>query len=269
MPDPAYIVLERMLQGIELLGRRYWRHSGPLPEPSGFPWLRTLTEAADTIAAEAHGMLQQVEPADTRSLNDLSVGVAGSWQLLPLMDRLGRYPYAVRLPGTIEVLGRIPHLRAADLALLTAGSSIHPHRGNNWGVLRAHLTLDEPAGDAVCALRFPRHGLAVPWRAGEVFIFDDSFEHEAINHRGSGRLVLLVEVDRPLPPGLAQLNALCQRWYRHHPVQRGVRDRAIAQYRGHVGRESEVPSGGGMSAAQKPALERGAGETLYRPGRTA
>jgi ornithine lipid ester-linked acyl 2-hydroxylase len=231
MPDPAYVALERMLQAIERMGRRSWPHHGPLPGPRDFPWLRALAAAADPIAAEARQFLGQFEPADTRSLNSLSVAVTGNWRLAPLIDRAGGYPYADQFPAAIGLLSQIPRLRAADLAMLTAGSRIHPHRGNNWGVLRAHLTLIEPPGDAACALRFPEEGVTVPWRAGEAFIFDDSFEHEAINDRESGRLVLLVEVDRPLPPGLAHLNALCQRWYRHHPVQRGVRDRAIAQYR--------------------------------------
>jgi ornithine lipid ester-linked acyl 2-hydroxylase len=230
MPDPAYVALERMLRAIEVRGRRSWPSPGPLPDPRGFPWLQRLAAASDAIADEAQQFLRRFEPADTRSLNTLSVGVSGSWQLVPLVDRVGRYPHAEQFPASIGLLDQIPRLRAADLALLTAGSRIHPHRGNNWGVLRAHLTLVEPAGDAVCALRFPQQGLAVPWQAGEAFIFDDSFEHDAINNRDSGRLVLLVEVDRPLPPGLARLNALCQRWYRYHPVQRGVRDRAIARY---------------------------------------
>lgn len=231
MPDPVYLALERMLRAVELLGRRSWPHRGPLPDPRGFPWLQALAEATDPIAVEAYQFLEQFEPADTRSLRSRSVGVTGNWRLVPLVDRDGRYPYAGQFPRTIELLGRVPRLRAADLALLTAGSRIHPHQGNNWGVLRAHLTLTEPPGDAVCALRFPQQDLAVPWHAGEAFIFDDSFEHEAVNARDSGRLVLLVEIDRPLPPAVALLNTLCQRWYRHHPVQRGVRDRAIARYR--------------------------------------
>jgi ornithine lipid ester-linked acyl 2-hydroxylase len=231
MPDPAYVALEQLLWVIERLGRRSGRYRGPLPDPRGFPWLATLAAAADAIAGEAREFVRHHAPADTRLLSALPVGVSGSWQLVPLVDRAGCYPYARQFPVTMGLLGQIPRLRAADLALLTAGSRIHPHHGNNWGVLRAHLTLAEPAGDAVCALRFPQQDLAVPWHAGEAFIFDDSFEHEAINARAEGRLVLLVEVDRPLPAGLARLNAAGQRWYRYHPVQRGVRDRAIAQYR--------------------------------------
>lgn len=229
MPDPTYVGLETLLRVLERLGRRH-RRTDPLPDPYDFPWLTVLASASGAIEAEAIALFRRLAAVDTRELNPLSVAVSGSWRLVPLVDRVGPYPYLFRLPATRWALSQVPILRAADLAVLTSNSRIAPHVGNNWGVLRAHVALVVPSGVGTCALRFPRLGIEIPWTAGEAFIFDDAFEHEAVNDRAGERLVLLVEVDRPLPPVLAALNRLCQCWYRKHPVQRGVRKRVLAAY---------------------------------------
>lgn len=142
---------------------------------------------------------------------------------------------------TLRSLRRIPALRAADLAVLAAHSRIDRHVGDNWGVLRSHLTLVEPAGTRTCELNFPTAGVRVPWRPGHAFVFDDTFEHEAVNERDSDRLVLLIEIDRPLRGVAGACNRLCQRWYRHHPVQRGVRDRIVARYAATSGHRAPPP----------------------------
>ncbi|WP_326952322.1 aspartyl/asparaginyl beta-hydroxylase domain-containing protein [Amycolatopsis sp. NBC_01286] len=214
---------------VEMLGRRH-RSTWPLPAPEDFPWLAALESEAMAIKSEARRLFDRFAAIDTKAMNPLSVGVTGSWRLVPLVDRTGPYPYLRSTPTTQATLARIPGLRAADFAVLAAGSRIAPHVGNNWGVLRAHLALTVPAGDEACALRFPQHGLDVPWSAGQAFVFDDSFEHDAVNDRAGDRVVLLVEADRPLPRPTATINRLCQRWYRNHPVQRGVRERVLAAY---------------------------------------
>ena len=227
MVDPVYVVLEQLLRAVETFGRRH-RLEQPLPDPGDFPWLVDLEERSGAIEAEARALFSRLTAIDTHELNPLSVGVAGSWRLVPLLDRSGPYPYVSVVPDTWSVLERIPGLRAADFAVLAAGSRIVRHTGNNWGVLRAHLALVVPPGDRTCVLRFPADDVEVAWSAGEAFVFDDSFEHEAINDRDGDRVILLVEVDRPLPLPVSALNRLSQRLYRHHPVQRGVRDRVLA-----------------------------------------
>ena len=170
MPDPRYVLIEALLRAVEARGRPGWRGIGPIPDQSDFSWLPALTAVAAPIRAESAKLIAGLRPADSRSLNDRSVGVTGSWQLVPLVDRNGPYPYARQLPVTVAALATVPGLRAADLAVLTAGSSIEPHCGNNWGVLRAHLVLVEPAGDAACALRFPDHDVVMAWCQDAAFV---------------------------------------------------------------------------------------------------
>lgn len=224
MPDLGWVVAESGLGAARIIGDRY-RDRGRLPflDRAAVPWLAAAERAADEVGEEVRRELAGCGALPTSSeLSRLSVRTEGAWRLLPLVHRRRRLRTLGRLAATARLLGRARGVRAADVAVLDARSSIAPHRGNNWGVVRAHLTLREPPGDEVCELRFPELGAAQRWRQGAAFAFDDLELHEAVNHRSSARVVLLVELDRPLPAGPAALNRLAQRLYRHHPVQRAV-----------------------------------------------
>ncbi len=83
----------------------------------------------------------------------------------------------------------------APLALfsrLTPGTHIAPHHGMLNTRLICHLPLIVPEG---CGLRVGAE--TREWRAGELMIFDDSFEHEAWNRGTSDRTVMLFEIWRP------------------------------------------------------------------------
>ena len=44
------------------------------------------------------------------------------------------------------------------------------------------------------------------WRSGKAFVFDDTYQHEVWNDTEEERVVLLLDVFRPLPKPLALLN---------------------------------------------------------------
>jgi beta-hydroxylase len=207
VPDVTYL-LEGLLRLVPKLARTDSSSAGPLLDNAAFPWLKHLSDEFVGIRHEAQKLLESIRPADSRAVSEVPVGVDGEWQLLPVIDRGGKHPYADQLPHTMAMLRRVPRLRAVDLAILNAHSTIHPHEGNNWGVLRAHLTLVEPPGSGDCHLIFPDAGVTVPWRTGEAFAFDDMYRHAAVNARAASRLVLLIEFDRPLAPIPRVVNAL-------------------------------------------------------------
>ncbi|KAJ1450965.1 Arginine/Asparagine/Proline hydroxylase, partial [Pelagophyceae sp. CCMP2097] len=69
---------------------------------------------------------------------------------------------------------------------LEAGSRIVPHTAPTDVRLKAHLGLQVPSGAALDVA-----GETRPWRDGEVFVFDDSFWHQAWNnHSSEPRLIL-------------------------------------------------------------------------------
>ena len=66
---------------------------------------------------------------------------------------------------------------SAKLSLLYPGTSINPHTGPSNARLRAHLCVQlgaAPGGKLIVA------GEERGWKAGEAFVFDDSFEHEVV-----------------------------------------------------------------------------------------
>eukprot|EP01103_Thecamoeba_quadrilineata_P013278 TRINITY_DN3638_c0_g1_i2.p1 TRINITY_DN3638_c0_g1~~TRINITY_DN3638_c0_g1_i2.p1 ORF type:complete len:106 (-),score=12.58 TRINITY_DN3638_c0_g1_i2:130-447(-) len=77
-------------------------------------------------------------------------------------------------------------------SLLAGGSRIKPHTGQWNARLTFHLGLVIPPG---CSIRVGKEERL--WAEGEVLVFDDSYEHEAVNPSGEERAILLVDVWHP------------------------------------------------------------------------
>jgi ornithine lipid ester-linked acyl 2-hydroxylase len=100
-------------------------------------------------------------------------------------------------PNTTRLLEKIPGMKTAFFSILLPGKHIPEHRGPYKGVLRYHLGLIVPEPREKCRIRVGddvRH-----WQEGKSLIFDDSFPHEAWNETDGVRVVLFVDVSRPLP----------------------------------------------------------------------
>ena len=59
-----------------------------------------------------------------------------------------------------------------------------------------HLGLKVPADAASCRMRVDTE--TVHWGEGESFLFDDTYEHEVWNDTDETRVILLVQVRRPM-----------------------------------------------------------------------
>ena len=75
---------------------------------------------------------------------------------------------------------------------LKPGTHIPPHFGIANNRITIHLPLIVP-GECEIRVGDARHA----WREGELFAFDDSFEHEAWNRAASDRVVLIFEAHHP------------------------------------------------------------------------
>jgi ornithine lipid ester-linked acyl 2-hydroxylase len=101
-----------------------------------------------------------------------------------------------RCPETTKLLKQMPGMKTAFFSILAPGKHLPPHRGPWKGVLRLHLGLLIPEPAEMCAIRVgsqTRH-----WQEGRVMIFDDTFEHEAWNRTDGVRVILFVDIMRPL-----------------------------------------------------------------------
>ena len=130
------------------------------------------------------------------------------WKVYPL-DIMGVRPpaFCSRCPRTTAMLDRIPGLFEAFFSILEGGKSIPAHEGPYRGYLRYHLGLVVPEKDPP-SIRLKDQ--VYTWKEGESVLFDDSWEHEVYNQCDSDRVVLIVDIRRPMPQPFDGVNRVAQ-----------------------------------------------------------
>ena len=128
---------------------------------------------------------------------------------------------ATRCPTTVALLRRVPGMQSALFSILAPGARIPPHRDPAKGVIRYHLALQVPEDRERCFISVA--GQKYHWREGEGVLLEDVFEHWAQNDTEEDRVVLFVDILRPLTGVAKALQAAANLANRYHP---GVR-RAI------------------------------------------
>ena len=131
------------------------------------------------------------------STENSSISKGGDWKTFGLHGFQYKYNDNCSLaPYTTSLLDKIPNLRTSFFSILAPGAHILPHKGHTRGILTAHLCLTLPKNNKGCALRINNKNLY--WKKGKIFIFDDTYEHEAWNKTDEERVVLLFNFDRPM-----------------------------------------------------------------------
>jgi aspartate beta-hydroxylase/beta-hydroxylase len=166
------------------------------------PALRELERAYPWIRAEADALLRQrVAMPRYHEVNpparEISAGTGGNWNVF-MLELLGHRPERnrARCPATCEALRKVPGVLQAFFSVLEPGKSVPLHDGPYLGYLRYHLGVRVPADDPPM-IRVA--GQEYVWKDGEGVLFDDSWPHEVINRSREPRVVLIVDVPRPLP----------------------------------------------------------------------
>jgi Aspartyl/Asparaginyl beta-hydroxylase/Tetratricopeptide repeat len=120
------------------------------------------------------------------------------WSSLHLYKVTEETPFARLFPKTLAALGAADIVRVEGrpvelfFSRLKPGAHIPPHFGAANNRITVHLPLIVP-GDAEIRVGSTRH----TWHEGELFAFDDSFEHEAWNRSSEDRVVLIFESHHP------------------------------------------------------------------------
>ena len=101
-------------------------------------------------------------------------------------------------PLTVALCEAIPGMKTAFFSIISPGKTIPPHRGPYNGLLRCHLGLIVPPDtpSAQCRMRVGEHVFG--WTEGRTVVFDDTFEHEVWNPTDGLRVVLFLDVLRPM-----------------------------------------------------------------------
>jgi aspartyl/asparaginyl beta-hydroxylase (cupin superfamily) len=172
----------------------------PFPDKAHFPWIAALEAEADVIRAEAKAALEDLNAVP--SLAEVSpdhrrIAPAGKWRSLFLVGYGYRHEAnCAACPRTAAAISRIPGLNSAFFSVLVPGTHLPPHTGVTKAFLTAHLGIQVPRQAEKCRMRVVNK--VVHWTEGKVLLFDDCFEHEVLNETDETRIVLLVQVKRPV-----------------------------------------------------------------------
>ncbi|QDT70074.1 Aspartyl/Asparaginyl beta-hydroxylase [Planctomycetes bacterium MalM25] len=194
------------------VNRWFWRGVGGDSRPvvydidQTFPALRRFEtpEAIETIRAELAGILperddipryHEIDPGRSH-ISSESDGEA-SWRVF-MLYAMGAKPAEnrARCPETCRLLDQTPDLFQAFFSILEPRKSVPAHESPYAGYLRYHLPLVVPT-DTPPRMRIKDHWHT--WRDGEGLLFCDYWDHEVENHSDQVRVVLIVDLFRPLP----------------------------------------------------------------------
>jgi tetratricopeptide (TPR) repeat protein len=180
----------------------------PWFERTDFSWVGEFELRADAIHAEYQriiaGKKQRLKPYITAEQNAPQtswghlIGTDNWLSLHVLKGGMRVEPNASDMPITMAALKLVDLPNCAGnspeafFSTLSPRTDIPPHHGLANYKLVGHLALDIP-GD--CGIRVG--GQARRWHEGKCLFFDDSFVHEAWNHSGRHRTVLIFDVWHP------------------------------------------------------------------------
>jgi ornithine lipid ester-linked acyl 2-hydroxylase len=177
-------------------------------DPSSFPWVEPIEAEWGVIRKELDALLtrrQEIPNFQDLSYAQKPLTEGDQWKTF-WFYAFGEKAEenCARCPETVRVLQKIPGMKSAMFSILAPKKHIPEHRGLWKGVLRYHLGLivPKPAGSSKIRVgedvRF--------WEEGKSMIFDDSHPHEVWNDCDSHRVVLFVDVERPLAFPFSVLN---------------------------------------------------------------
>jgi beta-hydroxylase len=182
----------------------------PIHDDSDFDWSPHLKAHWTEIRDEVDDLLQYRDALPT--FHDIAEDAAtisqdDKWKTFFL------YGYGekeetncARCPRTTELVEQIPGMVTAFFSILAPGKHIPPHRGPYKGVIRYHLGLKVPEPAEKCRIRVADR--VTHWEEGEAVVFDDTYNHEVWNETDGERVVLFLDVKRPLPRVLDAFNSL-------------------------------------------------------------
>jgi ornithine lipid ester-linked acyl 2-hydroxylase len=193
---------ERILAPVErFIGKRSLVGDATFFPLERFPWVAQIEENWQVIREEVQRLL--ADHAELPNFQDISkdqieITDDDRWKTLFLYGYGFEAKLGVELcPRTAALMREIPGMTTAMISILSPRKHILDHRGPYKGVLRYHLGLIVPADAQACRIRVGedvRH-----WEEGRSMVFDDTFNHEVWNDTDETRVVLFVDVLRPLP----------------------------------------------------------------------
>jgi beta-hydroxylase len=200
--DATIYVGERILAPLERwIGRRSLVGDATFLPNERFPWIEDIERNAHVIRDELEGLLRDRDALPNFqdiSRDQIYITQDDRWKTVFLFGYGFKSDLTTELcPRTAALMESIPGMTTAMFSILSPRKHIEAHRGPYKGVLRYHLGLIVPGDKEACRIRVGedmRH-----WEEGKSMMFDDTYDHEVWNDTDDLRVVLFVDVIRPLP----------------------------------------------------------------------
>ena len=167
-------------------------------------WFRPTKELEDSyteILEELNKMMKRVDDFPVFqhiSPDQLYVSDDDKWKMFFLKGGNIRFERnCEQFPVTMNILDKYPEIVSAYFSVLGPKKMLNPHRGPWSGVLRMHMGMHIPTEGNGCLLVCNKEEYY--WREGKVVVFDDTYEHFAANYTDRNRVILFLDIMRPLP----------------------------------------------------------------------
>ncbi len=178
-----------------------------------FPWHRNLEAEWTVIRSELDQILEHRDAL--ANFQDISTDQAAitdddRWKTYFLYGFGFRSDAnCARCPQTARLVASVPGMKTAMFSILAPGKHIPDHCGPYKGVVRYHLGIKVPRDRENCRIRIG--GEFATWGEGESLCFDDTYEHEVWNDTDEERVVLFLDVVRPMRWPMRAVNAFILR----------------------------------------------------------
>jgi len=166
--------------------------------PNNFAFINDLKKNRETI-------LREYEKIKLAKFNEISPETApdkyfknSNWNVFILFSYGKIFDTNIKqCPVTYSILKKYSYLKTAMFSLLPPKSKMEPHRGPYKGVIRClfKLKLEDREGDVGLQILDKKFN----WKNNDVIIFDDTLTHSAWNLSTGDRVVLFLDIERPLP----------------------------------------------------------------------
>ena len=194
-------VAQRLVRrSYDFMGRQSLIGDQPIFDPSQFSYVPVLEDNWAVIRKELDAVLaerEKIPPFHVVSPDQYKISHGENWRTFALLGFGARVEHnCARCPETMRVLEAIPGLQSAFFSILAPGFHIREHRGVTKGIIRVHLGVKVPKAADQCYMRIDDQRFH--WEEGKVVVFDDTFRHEVFNNTEEERVVLFLDVDRPM-----------------------------------------------------------------------
>jgi ornithine lipid ester-linked acyl 2-hydroxylase len=172
----------------------------PFLKTDGFTWVALLEENWESIRSELDHIIEH--PENIPNFQDISKDQTNltkdnRWKSFFLYGYGYKFdPNCQLCPQTTKLLESIPGMFTAFFSVLSPGKHIPRHRGPYKGLLRGHLALIIPEPRKDCWIKVGDE--TASWQEGKCLVFDDTYKHQVENNTDGMRVVLFLDILRPL-----------------------------------------------------------------------